>query len=321
MDIDNQTPFPAMLLSTAIDETRMAAAVIVRVTYEVRAARLVPSKDQPWIVSIEPWVSPFGPFEADQPFRKGGVDLFVVGSACTRSRQAEKRLELSVAIGTFSFSATVFGTRVWREKPSGRGLVPSDPLPFVTLPLTAENAFGGQVVIDGLASAHPDNPKGIGLYIDEASALHQPLPRIEDPQALIETWSDRPDPVLFGVCPLQSGQRLRSAIDVVDGRLERVTSRLFNTAYPRAVAPKAEPGDTIVLTGFAHEGPIELRVPPSHLVVRLTLGATTVERTPTIEEVGIDLPASKAFICYRYPFRYHVVPHQRRICTLASKEG
>lgn len=310
-----------MLLSTVIDETRMAAAMIVRVTYETRAGKLVPSKDQPWIVSIEPWVSPFGLFEADQPFRKGGVDLFVVGSACTPARQAQQQLKVSVAVGKFSFSALVFGTRVWREKRSGRGLVPSDPVPFVTLPLTAENAFGGQVVIDGLVSPHPDNPKGMGLYADEASALHQPLPCIEDPQALIGTWGDRPDPVLFGVCRLQSGQRLRSAIELVDGRLERVTSRLFNTAYPRAVAPKAEPGDTIVLTGFAHEGPIELKVPPSHLLVRLTLGATTVERTPTIEEVGIDVPASRVFIGYRYPFRYQVVPHQERICKLVSEEG
>jgi hypothetical protein len=321
MDCENQTPFPAMLLTTVIDETRMAAAMIVRVTYEVREGNLVPSNEQPWIVSIEPWDSPLGPFEADQPFRKGGVDLFVAGSACTPGQQAQPQLEVSVAVGGFRASAIVFGARFWREKGVGRGLVPSEPIPFVTLPLTAENAFGGHVVVDGLVSPHPDNPKGIGLYVDEASAVNQPLPRIEDPQALISKWSDRPDPVLFGVCPLQSGQRLRSAVEIVEGRLERVSSRLFNMAYPRMVAPRVEPGDHIVLAGLTHEGPIAIKVPPSHLAVKVMLGEKTVERTPSIEEVGVDVPASKVFIGYRYPFRYKVVPHQRRLCTLESREG
>jgi hypothetical protein len=295
--------------------------MVARVTYDVRDGALVPSKSQPWLVSEEPWESPLGPFEADQPFRKGGVDLFIAGSACTPGGQPEQRLEVALTVGTFRCSAMVFGTRVWQERSSGPGLVPSEPVPFVTLPITAEHAFGGQMVVDGLTLAHPDNPEGTGLYPDEASALHRPLPRIEDPQALIQTWSDRPDPMLFGVCPLQSGQRLRAALDVVDGRLERVTSRLFNVAYPRAVAPRVEPGAIVMLTGFSPDGPIELTIPRPHLVVRLVLGAMTVERAPTIEEVGINLPASHVFIGYRYPFRYHVVPHQHRVCTLASREG
>ena len=174
MDSENRTPFPAMLMSTVIDETRMAAAMVARVTYEVRSGGLVPSDEQPWIVSIEPWDSPLGPFEADQPYRKGGVDVFVAGAACTPGRRAEPRLEVSVALGDFSCSAIVFGTRIWRENRPGRGLVPSEPVPFVSLPLTAEHAFGGQITVDGLVSAHPDNPKGMGLYVDEASALHQP---------------------------------------------------------------------------------------------------------------------------------------------------
>lgn len=320
MDLDNRARFPARILTTVIGETRMAAAVIARVTYDVRDGNLTPSDEQPWIVSVEPWESPLGPFEADQPFRKGGVDLFVAGSACTPARQRQKQLEVSVEVGGFRASAMVFGARIWREK-DGRGLVPSEPDPFVTLPLTSENAFGGSIMVDGLAAPHADNPNGLGLYVDEASAVGQPLPRIEDPQALIAAWSDRPDPVLFGICPLQSGQRLRSAIEIVDGRLERVSSRLFNMAYPRMVAPKVEPGDTVVLTGFSHDGPIKLKVPPSHLVATITLGDKTVERAPTIEELGFEVAASRAFIGYRYPFRYQIVPHQRRLCTIESREG
>jgi len=321
MDSENNTPYPAMLLTTVIDDERLGGAMIARVTYDLREGRLVPSAKQPWIVSLDPWESPLGPFEADQPFRKGGVDLFVAGSACTPGRRPEKQVAVSVAAGAFSFSAMVFGARTWKKPNPKSALVPSDPVPFAHLPLVPELAFGGQMFIDGLAAPHPDNPKGMGLYADEAAALNQPLPHIEDARALIKDWSDRPDPVCFGVCPLQNGQRLRSAIQIGDGRLERITSRLFNAAYPPLVAPKVDPADMIVLTGFSHDGPIEFRIPPSNLAARLVLGSTEVERPLTIEEVGIDVPASQVFIGYRFAFRYRFVAQQRRICTLISREG
>lgn len=321
MDSENQTPYPAMLLTTVIDDERLGGAMIARVTYDLQGGRLVPSADQPWIVSVDPWESPLGPFEADQPFRKGGVDLFVAGSACTPGRRPEKQVPLTVAAGAFSFSAMAFGARTWQRPHPKSGLVPSDPVPFTTLPLVPELAFGGQVTVDGLAAPHPDNPKGMGLYADEAAALGQPLPHLEDARALIRAWSDRPDPVCFGVCPLQNGQRLRSAVVVGDGRLERVTSRLFNAAYPALVAPRLDAGDPVVLTGFSHDGPIAFRIPPANLAVRLVLGTTEVERPLTIEEVGMDLPAARVFIGYRYAFRYRFVAQQRRVCTLVAREG
>jgi hypothetical protein len=318
MELQNRTRFPAMLLTTVIDRTRMSASVVVRVTYDLRDGELRLSESQPWMVSQEPWQSPLGPFEADQPYRKGGVDLLVAGEGRTPAREPQTELRVSVAVGSFSFSALVFGARVWQRDQEG-GLAPTAPEPFVALPLASRYAFGGQVEVDGLALPHADNPTGIGFYADEASALGQPLPRIEDPEDLIKTWSDRPDPVLFGICPLQNGQRLRAALEVVEGEPPAVKSRLFNMAYPRAVAPQARAGDTVVLSGFSHDGAITFRIPPSDLTVQLTLGDMTVERALTIEEVGMNLPEEQVFIGYRYPFRYHVVPHQRRACVLSSR--
>lgn len=320
MDGENTTPFPAILLTTVLDETRMGGAMIARVTYDLRDGQLTPAADQPWIVSGDPWESPFGPFEADQPFRKGGVDVLIVGSACAPEAKPAKQVTVSVAVGAFKFTAIAFGARTWREGGPGRGLIATDPAPFVELPLVAEHAFGGEMTVDGLSSPHPDNPKGMGLYIDEAAARNQPLPYLEDASQLITAWSDRPDPVGFGVCPLTNGQRLRASVDVVDGRLERVKSRLFNQAHPKLVAPKAEPGDEVVLTGFAPGGPITITLPATHLAVQLILGEKSVVRTLTIEEIGIDVAASRVFLGYRYPFRYHFVAHQRRVCRLASAE-
>jgi hypothetical protein len=320
MDWENQTPFPALLLTSVLDEERMVGAVVVRRTYRLEGGELLPSPEQPWLVAVEPWDSPLGPFEADQPFRKGGVDLFVAGSACTPGRRPQAQVRVSVAVGAFSFAAIVFGERVWK-KPRRGALVAGDPEPFVSLPLAAEHAFGGKIVIDGLELSHPDNPGGKGLYAEEKDAIGQPLPRIEDERFPIQHWDDRPDTVGFGLCPLQNGHRLRTALEIADGRITRVDSRLFNTAYPQMVAPKVEPGDRMTLAGLSSDGPIEFVLPPTGLSVHLVLGDAVYDRAPTIEEVGVDLPHGQVFVGYRYPFRYRVVPQQLRSCTLALREG
>jgi hypothetical protein len=319
MNGENLTRFPASLLTTIIDDTRMGAAMIARVTYDLRRGQLTPCAEQPWLVSLEPWESPFGEFEADQPFRKGGTDVFVFGSACAPGRRAATEVVVSVSVGAFSFEAVVFGKRIWRT--TLRGLTPSTPAPFLELPLAAEHAFGGAVVVDGLVTPHPDNPKGLGLYVDEDATTHQPLPRIEDASERITAWSDRPTPVGFGLCALTNGQRLRGSVVIADGKLERVTSRLFNQAYPRLVAPKADPGDKVRVTGVSHEADVAFSLPAPHLRVELVLGDKKIVRTPTIEEIGIDVAASRVFLGYRYPFRYQVVPHQLRICTLQDMES
>jgi hypothetical protein len=321
MDCDNQTRFPAKLLTTVLDERRLFASVVMRVTYDLHDGKLVPSAQQPWIVSDEPWDSPLGAFEADLPFRKGGVDLLVAGSACTPGRQPHRQTRISVEVGRFRAAGVVFGERFWRRAQGRHGLVASEPVPFVTLPVTAESAFGGRVEFDGLVSGYPENPSGVGFYPDEDSAVNQPLPHVEDPDALIAIWSDRPNPVLFGLCPRESAPRLRSAVHLVDGRIEQVTPRLFNRAHPRMVAPSVKPGETIVLKGFSHDGPIEIEIPPSHLVATVRLGDKTVERSLTIDEVGIQVAESSVFIGYRYPFRYEFVPHQLRLCTLENREA
>ena len=97
--------------------------MIARVTYDLRGGQLTPAADQPWIVSGDPWESPFGPFEADQPFRKGGVDVLIVGSACAPEAKPAKQVTVSVAVGAFKFTAIAFGARTWREGGPGRGLI------------------------------------------------------------------------------------------------------------------------------------------------------------------------------------------------------
>jgi hypothetical protein len=81
MDFENTTRFPAQLLRTALDEERLSASVLMRITYDIVGHELVAAAEQTYGVSPEPWESPHGTFEQDQVFKKGGVDLFLFGNA------------------------------------------------------------------------------------------------------------------------------------------------------------------------------------------------------------------------------------------------
>jgi hypothetical protein len=331
---ENLTPYPAMLLTTVLDEERVGAAMIARATFDVDGGELTPSKEQPWIVSVEPWESPLGLFDPDQPYRTGGVDLLVAGVACAPKGRPAKEVLLSFEVGGFRASAVAIGQRVWRKSATG-SIVPTDPTPFTTLPIGLEAAYGGAAQMDGRSVPYPLNPVGKGFYLDAARALHQPLPDLESITHRITKWDDRPDPVGFGLCQYPHPLRLRDSV-LLGGRPAAEESaarppgkpsahvqpshRMFNRAFPDLVAPPVPAGATVTLTGFTPDEPLTFRLPGTVPRVRIQLGDKLIERDVTLEAIGVDVPARKVFLGYRYPFRYIFVPHQLRACTLFALE-
>jgi hypothetical protein len=312
----NETRFPARLFRTVVDDDRMMASVVARVTCDIDGGELVPSSEQPWIVSDQPWDSPHGKFDGDQVFRKGGVDLFVFGTTHAPKGKPVPSFRVRVSVGDdYVREAVVFGERRWQRDPHTGGLVASPPQPITTLRLSLEHAYGGTSEYDGLKIAHPENPAGKGFYLEEEQALGAQLAQIEDPAHPITKWNDQPTPVGFGFSP--PGPRARAALEVDDkGRLKKFTHRLFNVAFPENVLVGVKPGARVRLEGFAPDGPLELTLPASVLRVRLRLGDTEHDRAPALEQVGIDVGARKCFLGFRYPFRYVVHAQQPRVCTL-----
>jgi hypothetical protein len=79
MNFRNVTPFPAFLHREAISGDRIAAAVIVRATFEI-GTPCRPSYAQPWMVLPTAWEGPAGPMESDALFDREGCDLLLFGS-------------------------------------------------------------------------------------------------------------------------------------------------------------------------------------------------------------------------------------------------
>ncbi len=103
----------------------------------------------------------------------------------------EARLE----IGAIDKNLLVIGNRYWRTL-----MAPTDPEPFEELPISYEYAFGGK--------DHKANPTGKGLdQVDVFGELRLPLPNIEDPDKLLTSTNQRPDPAGLGPLDLMWEQR------------------------------------------------------------------------------------------------------------------
>jgi uncharacterized protein YjbI with pentapeptide repeats len=108
------------------------------------------------------------------------TDLLLKGTCYPGEGRASPVCTARFAVGSWSKSLRVLGRRVWTE----RAFDPiSEPLPFTSMPITYENAFGGPELAQ--------NPVGKGYRTAE-------LPTVEDPAALLGSRRDTPEPAGFG---------------------------------------------------------------------------------------------------------------------------
>ena len=128
----------------------------------------------------------------DEGWPKHRGELLLAGDCHPPAGHGDQPVSVSVQAGALHKQLAVFGERRY-----GAGGRISPPRPFDRMPLTLENAFGGE--------GHAANPKGKGAD----TALDAELPNIELPRQLIVSPSDRPEPAGFGPLPHDMPQRAR----------------------------------------------------------------------------------------------------------------
>jgi len=326
MELANVTGFPALLFRTAIDQTRMAAAVVARVTYRIApGGQLTRAEEQPWGVSRAPWEGPAGPMPSDEVFYRGGVDLFVFGEAWAPGGRPVSSGQVQVRVrdrfeDRVEATLAVFGDRVWTGRAGALKMSP--PAPFASMPLVLSRAYGGAAAWDGLQVPFPGNPAGKGFCLSEEQAAGAALPNLEDPRCPVRRWNDAPEPVGTAICPAWWPSRVQAGLTVdAQGRLTALRGRYFNDAFPALVAPTARPGDIVELEGVTPDGALGFVIPPPPLVAEVSAGAARLEGPLNVDQIGVEPALRRVFITYRHAFRYTVTARQRRTCALRALGG
>ncbi|MEM9692771.1 MAG: DUF2169 domain-containing protein, partial [Myxococcota bacterium] len=167
----------------------------------------------------------------------------------------------------------VQGDRIWRHGGA------SEPEPFSEMPIDWHRAFGG----DGFER----NPKGKGaVELEDGTERVRPLPNVEDPDRLVTSPQDRPEPAGYGPLDLTWPQRFRFAGTVYDDawRRERFPGpaldfdpQLFQAALPDQQIDGWFRGDeTIRVEGMHPGGTVEGTLEP--LVVKALVTQASPEQ-------------------------------------------
>lgn len=280
MEIHNNTPFADGLTMGLGPDRKPCLSVIVKGTFtmpQTSSAEVEPVADQQEIATEDEYnehdvTTGSLRIEADTVPYKPRTDVVVVGKAHAPGGEPVRHLDVSLRVGRrVQEVVRVFGDREW-VFPTGMAVVPkrTDPVPFVEMPLIYERAYGG---IDHTSSKwFSSNPIGQGFIGEKSKQTvdRTPLPNLEDPNDLISSWKDRPEPVGFGFFR-KDWQPRASYAGTVEGQEEMDEQfglpadfqfAFYNGAHPRLqVSEYLRGGERIALRHFTPDEYRQFTVP------------------------------------------------------------
>lgn len=208
--LDNRTPFSAERTWVRDLDGGEVWLVAVKASFDSQRGRTLGVADKQSPVTLIPtYHGKAGQSslrcESDLQRTKLTTDVILIGQAHTPGGRPTTQLDVSFAVGAVSKVLRVIGERVWR-----RGAI-GEPLPFVTMPLVYERAYGGADPKSDKPAWDVRNPVGQGYATSAKHLEGRPLPNVEDPERLIRSWDDRPEPAGFGALCVHWQARLRHA--------------------------------------------------------------------------------------------------------------
>jgi hypothetical protein len=239
---------------------------------------------------------------------KATSDIIMTGSACAPQNQQVRQMEVSVRVGDVSKRIYVFGDRQWNQ-----GLVTS-PVPFTSMPLVYERAFGGVDIVDGqVASAEERNPNGVGFAGKKSQSEMNGtlLPNLECPSQLIQYYDDLPVPVCFG--PIAPHWQPRAAFAGTYDELWQTTRapylpedyrpRFMNVAHPDLIYPSfLQGGEPVNITGMHPLGELNFNLPILKLRNKIHFEDSETSFDFTLETVLLDPNQLQLSLVYRSAF-------------------
>ncbi|NOK02925.1 MULTISPECIES: DUF2169 domain-containing protein [Myxococcus] len=316
--LENFTPFAATDFLSLTKEGEECLVLVVAGSFVLppagRAsdAPLAVCEEQPKPVTTDTyWGEPEKSslrYESQSAYTRPGTDVLLHGQAWAPRGRKVTRTLVAVRVGALEKRATVFGTRVWYR--GLMGLSASDALPFESLPLRYEYAFGGTT-----ASGHEArNPVGRGFYTSAKEALEKPLPSIEAPESLVRGWADRPPPCSFGPVARHWQPRLGWAGTYDATWVEKraplwprdFDERFFHVAPDGLRAPThLQGGEPVVLEGVSPDGPLAFRLPSHRLLARCTFAGRRVKQRMVLDTVLLEPDEGRLVLTWRATFPAH----------------
>lgn len=317
MNLENATPFGAVAMPSMDREGRDVLLIVVGAQFVLPAPgnghpRLQPLPTQEIPSTTDEYFGEPGRSsilrEGQSPYTKPATDISIRGSAHAPNGVPVTTMMVNIRVGPCGVDLQVTGDRVWQRALTRTR--PSDPAPFISMPLIWERAYGGVATssTELRPKFEPRNPVGCGFETDVSDAIGRPVPNIEDPQELLRSVSDRPQPV--GTLPLARHWQPRiSHVGTYDEGWKRnraplwpddLDLRFFCGAPPYLQAsPHLVGGEQVLLQGVHRDGPIRFQLPKLNFSALSLFESRRIHSTPIMDGVVLETDKQTLTLFYR----------------------
>lgn len=322
MDLINQTLVPALVkvaLAPGDDPTHRQGLLVAKATFRVHGDGSVELDDDPLPVLEADEETDVGVLPRDLVLRRGpSCDLALLGHAMAPGRRTTRAMEVELLVGDVHRRLRVTGDRFWL--PDG---TPSEPEPFLRMPLSWDRSFGGRtdVWLDPSAPievTEPTNPRGRGFdpapqAVGLGETLGAPegyprwdrtrrLPNIEDPAQAVRRPDDRPTPAGWAPLPVDLLALSPSAPSV------RVTASM--------VLPEAPLGLPVRVRGVRPGGDWAFVLPPLAVHADFHVADRRGSRALVPQALLLLPDESRVAITYRLDFQTRLAASDERSLRL-----
>lgn len=314
LQLRNDTPFKAAIAVFPNEKAVDTLYLTIKATFSLGHKVEVAEKQLPIVMADEYWGEPGKSslkYASELHLTKPSTDIIMIGKACPPDGRRVSQLDVLLQVAQMKKVIRVFGDRKWVG--DVKGLRISPPLPFESMPLIYERAFGGiheldlekqQVLFDAR------NPVGRGFKGKKSTKELEGsvLPNLEDPSRLITKPEDQPAPACFGyVAPSWEPRKsFAGTYDEVWVKKrapylpENFNSRYFNAAHPEMVCQGyLKGGEPVTIMKMSGNGPLKFAIPMCEFETTTEIAGRTEEPVANLETVLIEPNESRLSMVWR----------------------
>ncbi len=314
LQLKNKTPFEAGIAVFPDENGVDTLYVTVRATFELGKTLEVAAEQMPLVYADEYWGEPGQSsvkYASELHLTKPATDVVMTGEACAPDKKLVPQLDVMLMVGAKKKVVRVFGDRKWTNNVSGLRISP--PIPFESMPLVYERAFGGVHEVDPAKQEvlfDARNPVGRGFKgkRSKKELKDSLLPNLEDPAELISKPDDQPAPACFGyVAPSWEPRKPFAGTYDEAWQQKRAPylpkdfdNRFFNAAHPDLVFDEyLKGGEPVAITNMSPNGPLKFKLPICEVETLVHVAGKTENPALNLETVLIEPNESRLSMLWR----------------------
>ena len=260
-------------------------------------------------------------YDADVVRTKPGTDFVLHAHAHAPGGRPARAVDVAVAVGPMVKRLRVVGDRVWRK--GWRAISPSDPEPFISLPIRYERAWGGPLT--DIDARDQFNPIGVGADVTPGA----PVPNVESVDSPIESSRDAGPPAGFGPIPCDWQPRLKLAgtyDEAWQSERQPLVPADFQDAYFRC-APADQQidgflrgGEEVVLHNLTSTGLLRFRLPRVSLGFRTRFGRRAIHHRGQLHTIIIEPEERRLSMVWQSALPCHHTLYELKDTLIVEKQ-